>query len=255
MSNEILLAVAAFFAGAINSVAGGGTFLTFPALLSAGIPPVNANATSTFAVFPGSFSSAFAYRKDFKDSGGDIPIWALVITSLVGGWIGAAILLATPQQVFVVLIPWLLLSATALFAFGKKLGNFVSKNIRLGVVPILMILLVIGFYGGYFGAGMGIMTLALLSLLGLTDLNKMNALKTLATGLINVSAVIVFVSNGAIFWRPALIMAVCAIAGGYLGADLARKVDQKYVRWLVLLIGVTLTAYFFCKQYGSILIS
>jgi len=173
-----------------------------------------------------------------------------VITSLVGGWIGAAILLATPQQVIVELIPWLLLLATVLFAFGKKLGNFVSKNIRLGVVPILMILLVIGFYGGYFGAGMGIM-LALLSVLGFTDLNKMNALKTLATGLMNVSAVIVFVLNGAIFWRPALIMAVCAIAGGYLGADLARKVDQKYVLWLVLLTGVTLTVYFFCKKNGG----
>jgi uncharacterized membrane protein YfcA len=247
LNNELLLIVSAFMAGAINAVAGGGTFFTFPALLMAGIPPISANATSTIAVFPGQFSGAYAYREDFKHIE-SIPLWAVVITSLIGGWSGSAILLATPQQIFVDLIPWLLLLATVLFAIGKSIGQYIAKRVKIGLVPTVILLLIFAVYGGYFGAGVGIITLALLSVLGLTDLNEMNAIKTIANGTTNVAAVFIFIAKGAIVWHPALIMAISAIVGGYLGARIARKVDQRIMRWLIVALGLALSAYYFVKK-------
>ncbi len=245
---DSVLVVASFIAGAINSVAGGGTFFTFPALIFAGVPPVSANATSSVAVFPASFSSAFAYRKDFTHVK-ELPLGLAIVLSCIGGWFGATVLIATPQQTFVELIPWLLLVATLLFACGKKAGEILRKRYRITMPLILTALLIIAFYGGYFGAGIGILTLALFGLMGMEDINKMNAMKTILSGFINLAAVTNFVTNTAIDWHAVLIMATSAIIGGYLGAAIARKIEQKYIRWTVIGTGSFLTVYFFVQTF------
>jgi uncharacterized membrane protein YfcA len=242
---DSVLVVTSFVAGAINSVAGGGTFFTFPALIFAGVPPVSANATSSVAVFPASFSSAFAYRKDFTHVK-ELPLGIAIVLSCIGGWFGATVLIATPQQTFVELIPWLLLIATLLFAYGKKVGEILRKRYRITMPLILSALLVIAFYGGYFGAGIGILTLALFGLMGM---NKMNAMKTILSGFMNLAAVTNFVTNTAIDWHAVLVMATSAIIGGYLGAAIARKIDQKYIRWTVIGTGSFLTVYFFVQTF------
>lgn len=241
------LAVSAFVAGALNSVAGGGTFFTFPALLFAGVSPVSANATSTVAVFPGAFSSALAYRKEFQPLA-ELPIGLALATCTIGGWLGASILIATPQKTFVELIPWLLLLATLLFAYGKDVGKYLRSKMTIGLPKVIIALFVISMYGGYFGAGIGIMTLALFGLMGLNDINKMNAMKTLLSGCINLAAVINFITNTSIDWHAVVVMATSSVIGGYIGAAVARKADQRYVRWLVIGTGVVLTIYFFCTS-------
>jgi uncharacterized membrane protein YfcA len=243
-----VLVVTSFLAGAINSVAGGGTFFTFPALIFAGVPPISANATSSVAVFPASFSSALAYRKDFTQVKG-LPLGLAIALSCIGGWVGATVLLATPQQTFVDLIPWLLLIATLLFAYGKKVGEILRKSYRITTPIIMIALLVIAFYGGYFGAGIGILTLALLGLMGMEDINKMNAMKTILSGFMNLAAVTNFVTNTAIDWHAVLVMATSAMIGGYLGAAVARKIEQKYIRWTVIATGSLLTVYFFVQTF------
>lgn len=243
-SIDILLIVSAFLAGAINSVAGGGTFLTFPALLATGISPIMANVTSSVAVFPGSFSSAYAYRNDFKTNT-EIYMPAAIVASLLGGWLGSTVLMHTPQKTFSELIPWLILGATLLFAFGKKGGEKLRNHFKLGKIGTAILFLLIGFYGGYFGAGIGILTLAVMGLLGMSDINKMNGLKTILTGLMNLAAVTNFLFNTKVYWHGMVIMTVSCIIGGYVGAATARQVPQRVVKATVILIGVTLTVYFF----------
>jgi len=243
-----VLVVASFVAGAINSVAGGGTFFTFPALIFAGVPPISANATSSVAVFPASFSSALAYRKDFVHIK-ELPLGLAIGLSCIGGWFGASLLIATPQQTFVELIPWLLLTATLLFAYGKKLGAILRKRFQITLPIIVIAVLGIACYGGYFGAGIGILTLALFGLMGLDDINKMNAMKTILTGFMNLAAVLNFVTNTAIDWHAVLIMATSAMLGGYMGAAIARKIEQRYIRWTVIGTGSFLTVYFFIQTF------
>jgi uncharacterized protein len=241
---DFLLVGSAFLAGAINSVAGGGTFLTFPALLAAGISPITANVTSSIAVFPGNFAAAIAYRKDFKNVT-ELVVIPAIIASLVGGWFGATVLMNTPQKTFVGLIPWLILSSTLLFAFGKQGGDLLRNHVKVNALGTVMLFLLIGFYGGYFGAGIGILTLAVMGLLGMTDINKMNAVKTILTGFMNLAAVVNFLCNTSVYWHGMIIMTIACIIGGYAGAAVARRVPQKIVKMTVILIGVTLTIYFF----------
>ena len=243
-SIDILLVISAFFAGAINSVAGGGTFLTFPALLATGISPIMANVTSSIAVFPGSFSSAYAYRKDLKNNT-EIYMPAALLTAAIGGWLGSTVLMHTPQKTFAELIPWLILSATLLFAFGKQGSERLRKHFKLGKVGTAILFSFIGFYGGYFGAGIGILTLAVMGLLGMSDINKMNGLKTVLTGVMNLAAVINFLFNTKVYWHGMVIMTISCIIGGYVGAAVARRVPQKVVKAIVILIGMALTIYFF----------
>jgi uncharacterized membrane protein YfcA len=241
-----LLASAAFAAGAINAVAGGGTFLTFPALIVAGIPSIAANATSTAAVCPGALASAFAYRRDVAGLGRRF-LLALIAISLIGGLLGALLLLWTPETTFARLIPWLLLGATLLFAGGRRVAQMVRARIDIGPTAILLGQLFIAIYGGYFGGGVSILMLGMMTVAGYSDVNQMNGIKALLSGCLNAVAVVTFALAHEIVWRPAAIMAVAAVAGGYAGGAIARRVDPTRVRALVIVIGVAMTAYFFVR--------
>jgi uncharacterized membrane protein YfcA len=241
-----LLVVAAFFAGGLNAVAGGGTFLTLPALLYAGLPPVAANATGTVALLPGYASGAFGFRKDFERILGLPMIW-LGTTSVAGGLIGAALLVVTPDDAFNAMVPWLLLVATVLFAFGPHIADALHRLGTGGPVALLVSLFVVSVYGGYFNGGLGIILLAHLSLFGMTRLNTMNGVKNVLSVLLTGIAVIVYAAGGAVHWREALMMTAAAIIGGYIGARLSRSLSPDITRLGIVGIGLIMTAAFFIR--------
>lgn len=240
----ILLLGAAFVGGAINSVAGGGSFLTFPALLFAGIPAIPANATNNTAMWMGGLASARGYKEEISKYRSVI-VPALAI-SLAGSLGGAILLLHTPPKIFERLIPWLLLFATAVFAISPLL---VRRETRKHVhSPAQLVLqLAVSVYGGYFGAGMGILMLAILSFSGLPNMNAMNGVKNLLSVAINGVAVVPFLIAGVIDWPVALLMAIFAMAGGYAGARFFRRVPSRTTRLIVLCIGAGMSAYFFIR--------
>lgn len=250
-----LLVLLAALAGAQNAVAGGGSFLTFPALLLAGVGPVAANATSTVALWPGSVASIRGYREDVPRDPRTLA--ALGGASLLGGLLGALLLLRTPEQTFARLIPFLLLGATLIFALGGRatrglrglrgLGGLGGRRARLAGVAALQ--LAIAVYGGYFGGGIGVLMLAGLAVLGMTDLHAMNGLKAVLGALINGVAVATFALAGVVAWGVALPMAAGAVAGGYGGARLARRVAPERVRRVVVAIGLALSALFFARSW------
>lgn len=249
--DSIILFLAAVGGGALNSVAGGGSFLTFPALLFTGVAPISANATSTVALWPGSVASAGAYRHEVAIGRQHLALLSLV--SLIGGYAGARLLLNTSQATFRQLVPWLLLLATLLFAFGGPLLAKVRRqspdeapasSLHFGFGALLL-QLVIAVYGGFFGGGIGILMLAALAVAGLQNIHAMNGLKTWLATCINGIAVVTFVLAGAVQWPQAIIMVVGAIIGGYGGASTARRLDAKLIRRFVILIGAALTLYFF----------
>jgi hypothetical protein len=243
----VLLFLVTAVGGALNSVAGGGSFLAFPALLFAGISPVAANATTTIALWPGSLASAVAYRRELREVRREIvPLGA---AALLGGLIGSLLLLRTSDDTFVKLIPWLLLFASALFSFGGILAKRVMRGTQASLGVGIVAQFAISIYGGYFGGGMGIMMLAVLSLLGMTEIHRMNALKTSLGTLINGVAVVTFVTAGAIAWRAGVVMIAGGVLGGYAGAALARRVPARYVRRFVMGIAWTMTGYFFVRTY------
>jgi len=247
LATGVVLFFAAALGGAINSVAGGGSFVSFPALLFAGVAPVPANATSTVALWPGSAASVLAYRRELRDVRRELVPMGLA--SLAGGLAGSLLLLRTSDSTFVLLIPWLLLFATGLFSFGGRLSRRLTRGAGAPLAVAVVTQLVISVYGGYFGGGMGIMMLAVLSVLGMTHIHRMNALKTVLGTLVNGVAVVAFVVAGAVVWAPGLVMIAGGATGGYAGAALARRVDPRYVRWLVLAVAWTMTAYFFAHTY------
>jgi uncharacterized protein len=256
LTHPVLLFFAAFAAGAINSVAGGGSFISFPTLIFAGVPPIEANATNTAALFPGTLASTFAYRKTF-DAKARRLLSPLIITGIIGGVLGARILLITPQATFLHLVPWLLLAATLLFVFSGRLTTWVrsraglgasspdAKTPRLLLIPGLFLQLLIAIYVGYFGAGVGILVLALLAFLGVENIHAMNGMKSLLVSIVNGGALVTFIVAHIVFWPQAVLMLVGAIAGGYGGAHLAQRVSPQYVRWAVIAIGFGMSAYFF----------
>jgi uncharacterized protein len=244
---------AALLGGAMNAVAGGGSFLTFPSLILAGVPPISANATNTVALWPGSVASVAAYRREVRCAPHTL---LLSSTSLVGGALGAVLLLHIPSATFTRLIPYLLLLATLLFAFNRPLATrfrthqngFPHPSWRV-LAGLTLTQLVVATYGGFFGAGIGILMLAVLGLMGLDDIHLMNGLKTLLVSITNGVAVVIFVVAHAVAWPQALLMLVGAIVGGYAGAALARQLDPGIVRGVVLLIGCVMTLYFFARTY------
>lgn len=251
MLDIALLLVAAFFAGTLNAVAGGGSFLTLPALIAVGVPPVSANATGTVALLPGYVASIFGSREDMEPAPGlSMPL--VVGLSLVGGVLGAALLLVTSNAAFNRLIPWLLLLATAMFAFGPQLRRWAdshrAQGTRASRLKAVAGLLLVAGYGGYFNGGMGILMLALFGLLGQTRLNAMNAIKNLVSTLLTAIAVAIYAAGGIVQWKEALIMMVAATLGGYVGARGARRLPPAVLRWSIVLIGLVMTVLFFIRQ-------
>lgn len=238
--------------GAINAVAGGGSFVSFPALLFTGVAPVSANATNTLALWVGVTASGGAYRSRFNISlRVMIP---LIAAGVIGGLSGAFLLIHTPAQTFLKVLPWLLLGATLLFAFGKHLTGRISASVshdasRAALAGAAIFELAVAVYGGYFGGGIGIMNLAMLSALGMTDIHAMNALKVALGGVINGVATITFVITGAIVWPQAIVMIAGAIVGGYFAAHFAQKLPQTWIRSFVILVGTGMTIYFFVRAY------
>ncbi len=254
--NGALLVIAGFLAGIMNAVAGGGTFLTFPALVFTGIPSVAANQTSTVAVFPGQVASFWAYRNILAAEKRIVAV--LGLTSLFSGSLGAIILLNTSSAAFDHLVPWLLLFATIMFGYGntirKRLGwRKVDKFDRgIGWKPLLKaaaIQVVIGIYGGFYGAGAGILELAVLDMLGFENIHLANALKVILTTAFNTLALVIFVAAGKIFWPEALLMGLATISGGYGGAWVSQRLPQSWVRIFVIVVGITMTVYFFVRLY------
>lgn len=241
-----LLAGAGFIAGAMNAVAGGGSFVTFPALVFAGVPSINANVSSTVALFPGSFASAWAYRNDFSTFEG-VSVRALLPVSLAGGLVGALLLLFTPQATFDVVIPWLLLLGTLAFAFGRQAGAALRQVVRIGPGTLRTAQFLLAIYGGYFGGAVGLMMMAVWSLFGVREMHAMNAAKTLLVGATNVVAVACFVAAGTVWWIPALVMGAGAIAGGYGGARLARRVNPAHIRLGITMVNIAMTIIFFLR--------
>ena len=249
----LLLSLVAFLAALTNAVAGGGTFFTFPSLIGlAGMSEKAANITSTLAVWPGSAASLVAARQEFKRLPKGMVI-AFTLISAIGGITGAVLLRATEERSFKLLVPWLLLTATVIFAFSKPIARWAGRQhghrstrwtIFVGCVQ-----LVIAIYGGYFGAGIGILMLAGLAFAGLDDIHQMNGMKVLLQTVINGVACVVFLF-GEIDWGIAAPMAAMSMIGGFVGITVARRIPQNALRALILSIGIGLTGWYFWNTYG-----
>ena len=248
----VWLVVASFIAGVMNAMAGGGSFISFPAMLSIGVAPIQANATNTVALWPGLAASTIVFLKRL-----DAPLRLLIpliLTSLAGGWVGALLLLHTPQRTFLHLVPWLLLSGTLLFAFGNQIRAIagrtsVVQDLRqlswqaITVSSVVQLLLAV--YGGYFGAGIGFVILGMLAALGMRDVLAMGAIRTLLAAASNVAAVVTFIFAGAVLWPQCLVMLAGALTGGWFGAHFAQKADPRKMRYAVIGVGLAMSAYFF----------
>lgn len=250
MSDYIILGLAGLFAGAINAVAGGGSFITFPALIYAGINPVVANASSTVALFPASLTSAWKLRQDTGSFAGVSMVWMIVLTFL-GGCLGAILLLYTPSKSFSFLVPWLLLTGSLAFAFGKQAGTWLRARIHIGSMLVLTGQFLLGIYGGYFGGAAGIMMMAVWTLFGLSDIKMINANKTLFVGIANAIAVALFIYAGKIAWTQTGFMLLGTVTGGYWGAHIAGRVDAVKLRRAIVIFNFVITAVFFVKTFMS----
>ena len=235
------LAAAAFVAGAINAVAGGGSLISFPALLAAGYDSKAANVTNTVAIWPGTLGGSVAYRDEL----GRQPkrIVALLVPAIAGALVGSALLIKTSSHTFDAIVPFLILTGVAIMLFQEPLGTFLQKrnvgSIGGDHVPLLLqlVVFVASIYGGYFGAGFGIIVLAFLAILMPDDLHHSNALKGILAFIVNGVAVIYFIAFGPVQWGPAALMAAFAVAGGYLGVGLARKLKPVWLRRVVIVYG------------------
>lgn len=243
----VILSAAGFLSGALNAVAGGGTFFTFAALMAVGLPPITANASSAVALTVASAASAAAYRKELSAVWPGV-VW-LCVASAAGGLIGALILVALDNVTFRGLVPWLLLAATIIFAAGPRIarltGTESGRPSRMRHRAGVAIQFLTSIYGGFFGAGMGFLMLASLGLTEGTDYHRINAVKQILSILIQGIAIAVFVNGDVIAWAPALTVMVAAVAGGYLGVGVARKVPGDIMRGFVIATGALLTAYYF----------
>ncbi len=259
LSHAVFLCASAVVAGTLNALAGGGSFISFPALLLVRVPAVQANATNTVALWPGLAASTVAYLKRL-----DVPLRLLIpllASSVAGGWAGALLLLKTPQHTFLHLVPWLLLAGTLLFAFGNQIRGLAGNKSAVSashdnlqtvswqaIVVSSIAELLLAVYGGYFGAGIGFVTLGMLAALGMRDIHAMGAIRTLLAVAINAAAVATFIVAGAVLWVPCAIMIAGALAGGWFGARYAQKADPRKVRVLIIATGLIMSLYFFIAQ-------
>ncbi|MFZ1471112.1 MAG: sulfite exporter TauE/SafE family protein [Paracoccaceae bacterium] len=248
MLTTIVLVLAGLAAGALNALAGGGTFLTFPALVWAGVPPISANATATFAALPGYLGSAWAYRSNI-DVQGRPSLIRLIGVSIIGGLVGALLLLVTSAELFSGVVPWLLVFATAAFAAGPFVvkrqmasGRSLSEMAALGVIALVSV------YGGYFNGGLGIMLLAAFGIIGMTDLHRMNGLKNLLSAVLSVVSVATYTAAGLIDWSSLLTLGIACAIGGYLGAILAKRIrNTAALRAFIILVGIVMSIIFFVR--------
>lgn len=247
-----LLCGAGALAGALNALAGGGGFVTLPALMWAGCPPILANTGGTVAVWPGLLSALYAYRRNLRHR--EYPMGTYLGLAVFGSAVGAGLLLFTTNSFFLALLPWLLLFATVLLIAGRRITDRISAwrgtDDPLPPSAVLILLFLIAVYGGYFGGGMGIMTLAVLTLIGMRDMHEMNALKTLLSAVINSAGVAIFIATGKVPWAPSLAMTAGCVAGGYLAGHWVQKVDQAKVRTGIGILAAGMTAWFFWKAYA-----
>ena len=253
LSTGIFLFFAGMLGGALNAVAGGGSFVAFPALLFTGVPPIPANATNTVSLWVGVGASARAYRRHLNIS--RRVLVPLLAVSVIGGLTGALVLIKTPAHTFLRTLPWLMLGATSLFTFGKHLTRMMAVDVSrepssAAIAGACLFELFVAIYGGYFGGGMGIMTLAMLAALGMTDINAMNALKVTLGGAINGVATVTFIATHIIYWPQGVVMTAGAIFGGYMSAHYAQKLPQAWIRAFVILTGLAMSIYFFLKAYA-----
>ncbi len=242
-----LLLGAGLLAGTMNAVAGGGSFVGFPAMVLAGLPPVIANASNTVALCPGTLASTWARRHDLRDVAGISPA-VMVPVTLAGGLVGAILLLVTPNAAFDKVIPWLLLLATLTFAAGRNLGDWLRRRVTLGRGPFLAMQFTISIYGGYFGGAVGLMMLAAWTLLDAADLGSFAPVRTMMATVANAAAVVCFVIAGVVRWPEVLTMMIAAIAGGYWGARYAGKLPPAVLRWFVVGLSALVTASFFGRM-------
>jgi uncharacterized protein len=252
-AHAIFLLAAATLAGALNAIAGGGSFISFPSLVFVGVPEISANATNCIGAWTGLMASSGAYRRHLN-----VP-WRVIIplltVSVTGGTLGALLLLRTPAQTFRYIIPWLLLGATLLFIFGKNLVGARKSSVHRDAKASTLagasfILFLAAIYGGYFGGGLGIVLLALLGALGMTDIHAMNAFKTVLSAAVNGPPVLVFIIAKVIYWPYAILVMIGFVTGGYLGGHYGQKLPQVWVRVFVTMIAIGMTAYFFVKTYA-----
>jgi hypothetical protein len=247
----IWLVFASLIAGVMNAMAGGGSFVSFPAMLSIGIAPIQANATNTVALWPGQLTSVAALRGDLRRD--LLPV--VCAASILGGVSGAVVLLNTRQITFLHMVPWLLLVASLLFGISGPVSRWLRKRSAEphmkkapALVPLFCVLLPVCFYIGYFGAGAGFLIMSALALFGVEEMNALNSLKVLAACLSNFCAVVTFIFSGAIIWHYCLISMVVAGFGGYVGAQYARRMNPNVLRTIVVITGCAMAAYFFWRN-------
>lgn len=246
----LLIIVAAFGAGVLNTIAGGGTFLTFPALVFIGVPPVIANATSAVAVFPGYLGGAFGFREEIGAF--DRPMLVkLIAVSLMGGLSGSLLLLVSSNKAFSFIVPFLLLSATLVFLFGDQIRSWAKNRQRSISLHSTVGLFCVSVYGGYFNGGLGIVLIALFSLWGMTNIHQMNGLKNGLSFTLSAISVAVFSAGGLVEWNSAIVMMLAAIVGGYCGAPIARALPAAVVRWVIAAVGFSMSAIFFLRLPGT----
>jgi uncharacterized protein len=250
MHDITILIAAGFLAGAMNALAGGGSFVTLPALIALGVPSVTANASSTVALYPGGLASALTYRdRDGPRSVAGVTLGRLLAVTLAGGLAGSLLLLWTPSSAFDQVLPWLLLLATGALAFGPRLGAVLHGRLRAQPGMVLAIQLALGIYGGYFGGAVGLMMVAGWSLLGESELKVLNAPRTLMVSAANTIAVLVFIVAGAVRWPQTTALLIGGLIGGYGGARLGRIVPPHVTRGLTLCAAGGITLAFFLRAY------
>lgn len=250
MFDTFILVLAAFGAGALNTVAGGGTFLTLPALIFTGVPPVAANATSAVAVFPGYAGGALGFLPEMRSFAPAL-LLRLTAVTLAGGLTGSLLLLVSSDAAFSAVVPFLLLAATLVFVWGDRIRAWAAARSR-SVTPYGGgALFAVAVYGGYFNGGLGIVMLALFALWGMSDLHRMNGLKSGLSFALSGISVAAFAVAGLVAWTPAIAMMIASTAGGYAGAPLARRIPRQALRLLIAAIGFGMSAVFFLRAFGT----
>jgi uncharacterized protein len=249
MNDTLFLLLAGLFAGSMNALAGGGSFVSLPALISAGVPSVSANATSTVALFPGGLASTWVYRDGLTGVCG-VPLVPVAIVTLIGGLVGSLLLLWTSATLFDQVLPWLLLVATIMLAFGRRIGPALRARFRAGLATILGLQFLLGIYGGYFGGAVGLMMMAAWSILDGAEVKALNAPRTLMVSAANGIAVLSFIVAGAVAWTACLLVGLGAVAGGWCGAHLGRILPPTVVRAGTLLLAASTTMAFFVRAYA-----